>query len=78
MSVICVVVCARDRKRTRVKGRVQDGAIDCKLECFGDSWVIQAYTLSFWRESATVEHVRRENGEQAYLEHVKKLLASSD
>jgi len=33
MSVKRVAVCSVDWKRTRVEGRVQDGAVDCELDC---------------------------------------------
>jgi hypothetical protein len=40
MSVVCVVLYSMDQKRTRVEGRVQDGAIVCKLECsVVDGWI---------------------------------------
>lgn len=64
MSVMFVVLYSFDRKRTGVEGRVQDGAVDRKLECFGGSWIEKAYTLSFCHgKSATVEHVRRKDRE---------------
>jgi hypothetical protein len=33
MSAGYVAVCPKECGRTRVEGRVQDGAVNCKLEC---------------------------------------------